>query len=117
MLATGLLLFFGGLLGWMWLTADRREHSTSWELQGTADDGRTLEISYVGGKCDPSRRIEKGETAAIVRIRVFVEAWVGCDDIAVYRIVEVGLDRPLGGRRLLDARTGRTPEFFSRPGG
>jgi hypothetical protein len=43
-----------------------------------------------------------------------VPAQASCEDIAVYRTVEVELARPLGDRQLLDARTGRAPEFFSR---
>jgi hypothetical protein len=45
---------------------------------------------------------------------VEVPAQASCEDIAVYRTVEVELARPLGDRQLLDARTGRVPEFFSR---
>lgn len=113
-LGAGLLVVFGGLLGFMWMTADTEVRSTSWELQETTNGGRTLEISYLGGKCDKSRRLEKDETTATVRVQIFVTAWLGCDDIAFYRTIEVGLDRPLDDRRLVDARTGRAPEFFSR---
>jgi hypothetical protein len=97
-------------------TRDYREHSTSWELEGVADGGRTLEISSVGGKCDSGRRTETTETPTVVRVEVIVEvpAQASCEDIAVYRTVEVELARPLGDRQLLDARTGRVPEFFSR---
>ncbi len=81
-------------------------------------DGRTVRLAVGGSPCElPVRGAEVEEGDDSVRIALRGQR-VGEDEACIALLatdcVEVRLDRPLGGRRLIDA-TGR-PDVLGRPG-
>jgi hypothetical protein len=71
-------------------------------------DGRTLRVSFFGGVCD-SYSGSAAESARAVRVRIVAHRESGqrmCPMLARRMSVSVGLARPLGHRRVLDAADG-----------
>jgi hypothetical protein len=100
---------------------DYRARATTWEPRGVSEDGRTVTVEYVTcrGNLQSLDHVDRTETPSTVTLTVVLQesSRGDCEDIAVYHMTEVELAMPLGDRRLIDGRTGLTPEFFSQPPG
>jgi hypothetical protein len=109
-----LSLFVAGVLvifGVAWLQIDHSEVATNWELRGVSEDGRILTIGYLTSDCASLERVERGETSSVVRLKVILRvAHVDCDD-GDATTTDVELARPLGSRKLVDAKTGAEKEL------
>jgi hypothetical protein len=110
-------LFVAGVLvifGVAWLQIDHREVPRSWDLSGVSEDGKTVTIVYLlSPSCDSLERVDKRETMSTVTLTVIVRQSTGgggCDEADV-RTTEVELARPLGSRKLVDAKTGEEKEL------
>jgi hypothetical protein len=115
-IAAAILVPLAFFAGWHWLGVGSRDHSAPWSLLGVSDDGRTLTIGFVGSSCDSLDGIEESESATTVRVTAVLRQGPfadNCDEGDGY-IEEVGLERPLAGRRLVDGHSGKRPEVLSR---
>jgi hypothetical protein len=116
LIAAAILVPLAFFAGWQWLGVGYPRHSTPWSLLDVSDDGRTLTIGFVGSSCDSLDRIERSESATTVRLTAVLRRGPladGCDDGDGY-VEEVGLERGLAGRRLVDGHDGARPEILSR---
>ena len=97
---------------------DYHTEAEAWELTDVSDDGRTITVRFKTAQCayNPFHRVELIETASTVTLTVLTRygGGGGCDDVSVPRTTEVALESPLGDRRIVDGRTGRTPQLGSR---
>lgn len=94
------------------------ERPTTWEPSGVSDGARTITVEYVicEGSLQSLDRVERAETRSTVTLTVVLResSWGDCEDVAAFQTTEVELASPLGGRKLIDGRTGLAPEFFSQ---
>ncbi|GAA4593560.1 hypothetical protein GCM10023194_58120 [Planotetraspora phitsanulokensis] len=85
------------------------------------EDGITLSAEFVGRKstggcgADYTARAVESEHAALILVEEHLQAGEACTDVGYRRRVTVRLNRPLGGRAVLEAMTG-TPVPVGRDG-
>jgi hypothetical protein len=117
LIAAAILVPLAFFAGWQWLGVGYRHDSTRWSLLDVSDDGETLTIGFVGSSCDSLDRIERSESATTVRLTAVLRRGPladHCDEGDGY-VEEVGLDRPLAGRLLVDGHDGARPYVHGRP--
>jgi hypothetical protein len=112
LIVAGGILAVAAFFGIPLLLIDHREVSTSWDLRGVSEDGKTVTVGYLlAPSCDSLERVEKRETTSKVTITVIIRQSTGgggCD-VADFRTTEVELARRLGSRTLIDGRAGAEP--------
>jgi hypothetical protein len=111
-------LVVAGFFGAAFLLIDHRDISTTWELRGVSEDGRTVTIAYGRYPCESLERVEKSETASAVTLKVILRRPdAGCEG-GVFKTTDVELTRALGARELFgEASTSWDLRGVSEDGG
>lgn len=81
----------------------------AWTSAEPEADGRTIRILWTSGvePCHTLDRVDVAETAKTVTITLYegplrASPDVACIEIAIEKVTEVRLDKPLGGRKIVD---------------
>jgi hypothetical protein len=88
------------------------------EMNGvrTADAGRQLVVTYIGGGCDEQAKTRVIETATLVTVTAAIPTTGGnCTSVGIARELTFRLQRPLGDRHFRNGlRGGRSPSSTGR---
>jgi hypothetical protein len=85
------------------------------EMNGvrTADAGRQLVVTYIGGGCDEQAKTRVIETATLVTVTAAIPTTGGnCTSVGIARELTFRLQRPLGDRHFRNGLRGRAITVF-----